>query len=139
MLSFSLLFTLLGCGATESLPRVDGAIVDPASWSQQMESVTAMVETVREAHEDGNRERAVAACDHAYHDLFRAQFVPSAKGIVPPADLLAAEYAFGRLRWTAARPKSKDVNTAVQTLNDALDQLVQTMEKVNKPGSATVE
>jgi hypothetical protein len=107
---------------------VDGAIVDPASWSQQMESVTAMVDTVREAHAAGKRERAVAACDHAYHDLFRAQFVPSARGIVPPTDLIAAEYAFGRLRWTAARRKSDDVEAAATTVTVALRSLATTME-----------
>ena len=123
-----LLALFMACAPSETLPRVDGAIVDPASWSQQMESVTAMVDTVREAHAAGKRERAVAACDHAYHDLFRAQFVPSARGIVPPADLIAAEYAFGRLRWTAARPKSDAVEEAATTVTAALNSLAATME-----------
>ena len=127
------LLALVACEGRDPTPRVDGAQVDPSSWPQQMEAVTAMVETVEEAYREGNRERAVAACDHAYHDLFRAQFAPTARSMVDPADLLKTEYAFGQLRYAAARPKAKRVEASAARVRITLERLAESMQLATAP------
>ncbi len=95
----------------------------PAGWADRFALVRADLDQLEAAHTAKDKDAAVASWDQAYRQRFEPLIEELVSDRVDRHQLMAVEYAFGRLRDGLESPKSGPVQAALAHLREQLDQL----------------
>jgi len=123
-LRFALILLALACNPQPGTPGgVEPAEATVASWAERFELVRSDLVQLEAAHGAKDQDAAVASWEQAYRQRFEILIEQPVGADVDVHQIMAVEYAFGRVREGLESPRPAPVLAALTHLREQLDAL----------------
>ncbi len=103
------------------------------SWEERFAAVRESLEELRNAHQARKQEAVQQAWEKSYRERFEPLLEQPLRRHAPHQDLVATEYAFGRVLRAAASPREPAMHEALQELESSLATLEQAAVRLPLP------
>jgi len=130
----ALILLALACNLQPSTSgALEPAEATVATWAERFELVRADLLQIEAAHGAKDQDAAVASWEQAYRQRFEILIEQPVGGGVDVHQIMAVEYAFGRVRDGLESPRPAPVLAALTHLREQLDTLEPLVAQLPQP------